>query len=139
MNKIADRPVGVFVHSADFGKARLTLSLYRSIMVASFKKWGRIMPNYRNESTERLFAAVAALRTPEECAAFFDDLCTIKEIRDMAQRLDTALLLDQGRSYQQIAEQVGISTATISRVNRCLSYGAGGYRAVIDRMKEENA
>ena len=97
------------------------------------------MPNYRNESTERLFAAILSLKSAQECAAFFDDLCTIKEIRDMAQRLDTAVLLDQGQSYQQIAGTVGISTATISRVNRCLSYGAGGYRAVIDRMKEGKA
>ena len=97
------------------------------------------MPNYRNESTDRLFAVIAQLKTAEECAAFFDDLCTIKEIRDMSQRLDTAVLLDEGCSYQKIADTVGISTATISRVNRCLSYGAGGYRAVIDRMKEKRA
>ena len=97
------------------------------------------MPNYRNESTDRLFAVIAALKTAEECAAFSDDLCTIKEIRDMSQRLDTAILLDEGCSYQKIADTVGISTATISRVNRCLSYGAGGYRTVIDRMKEGKA
>ena len=97
------------------------------------------MPNYRNPSIDRLFTAILSLKSAQECAAFFDDLCTIKEIRDMAQRLDTAVLLDQGQSYQQIAGAVGISTATISRVNRCLSYGAGGYRAVIDRMKEGNA
>lgn len=93
------------------------------------------MSNYRNESTERLFAAIAGLRTAEECAAFFDDLCTIKEICDMAQRLDTAILLDRGLSYVEIAKQVGVSTATISRVNRCLAYGEGGYRRVIDRTK----
>ena len=61
----------------------------------------------------------------------------ILQLKDMAQRLDAAILLDEGAGYQQISEQVGISTATISRVSRCLNYGAGGYRMVIDRMKEE--
>ena len=94
------------------------------------------MPNFSNESTERLFRAIAVLRDPEEIRAFFEDICTIKEIKDMAQRLDTAILLDQGMSYQKIAEKVGVSTTTITRVNRSLTYGSNGYRAALDRMAE---
>ena len=95
------------------------------------------MSNYANESTKRLFEAIADIRSPDECAAFFEDLCTIREIMDMAQRLDTALLLDKGYSYQKIAAEVGVSTATISRVSRALIYGANGYRTAIDRINEK--
>ena len=87
------------------------------------------------ESVDRLFSAVLALKDKKECSAFFEDLCTITEIRDMAQRLDTALMLDKGLNYQSISGIVGVSTATISRVSRCLNYGSGGYRTVIDRIK----
>ena len=95
------------------------------------------MQSIYNESTQRLLRAIAALRTEEECRAFFEDLCTIKELQDMTQRFDTAILLRQGLSYQKIAEQAGISTATITRVNRSLSYGSGGYQVAFDRLKEE--
>ena len=90
----------------------------------------------RSQSADRLFEAILSLRDKEECYNFFEDICTINELRDMCQRLETALLIDEGISYQKISEQIGVSTATISRVSRCLNYGAGGYRAVIDRMKE---
>lgn len=96
------------------------------------------MMSFHDESTERLFNVIAAISSPEECSAFFEDICTIKEIKDMAQRLDTAILLDEGGSYQKIAEEVGVSTATISRVNRCLNYGAGGYRMAINKMNGDN-
>ena len=86
------------------------------------------------DSLDRLFSAVLALKSKEECAAFFDDLCTITEMKDMAQRLDTAFMLDKGLNYQSISGIVGTSTATISRVSRCLNYGSGGYRTVIDRL-----
>ena len=95
------------------------------------------MAPFNTPSIDRLFAAILALRDREECAKFFEDICTIKEVQDMAQRLDAAILLDQGEGYQAISEQVGISTATISRVSRCLNYGSGGYRMAIDRLKEE--
>ena len=91
-----------------------------------------------SESADRLFRARLSLNSVEECYDFFEDICTITEIKDMCQRLDTAFLIDEGISYQKISEQIGVSTATISRVSRCLNYGAGGYRAVIDRMKEES-
>lgn len=91
----------------------------------------------RSPSADRLFEAILSLKDIDECYSFFEDLCTITELRDMCQRLDTAFLIDEGESYQKISEQIGVSTATISRVSRCLNYGAGGYRSVIDRMKEE--
>lgn len=95
------------------------------------------MRNVQNESTDRLFRAIVGLTTMEECYDFFEDLCTIKEIQDMSQRFDTAILLKKGLSYQKIAEQVGISTATISRVNRSLAYGAGGYESAMERLAGE--
>ncbi len=93
----------------------------------------------RSQSADRLFEAILSLKDTEECYNFFEDICTINELRDMCQRLETAMLIDEGISYQKISEQIGVSTATISRVSRCLNYGAGGYRAVIDRMKEEQS
>lgn len=95
------------------------------------------MNGINRDLTDRLFDAVLALKNKEECSAFFEDLCTITEIRDMAQRLDTAIMLDKGFNYQSISGAVGVSTATISRVNRCLNYGSGGYRTVIDRLKKK--
>ena len=92
--------------------------------------------NIRSESVDRLFQAILHLHNEEECYAFFEDLCTIKEIQDMAQRLDTAVLLLKGHSYQKITEQVNISTATIGRVNKCINYGSGGYKLAIERLEE---
>lgn len=94
------------------------------------------MQDIHNKSTDRLFKVIAGLKSVDECYALFEDLCTIKEIQDMAQRFDTAVLLDEGQRYSEIAGKVGVSTATISRVNRCLEYGAGGYRSAIDKLKK---
>ncbi len=91
----------------------------------------------RNASTDRLFQTILNLQTIDECYAYFEDLCTIKELNDMAQRLDAAILLADGLSYQKIMEQVAISTATIGRVSRCLNYGTGGYKAAIEKLKED--
>ena len=91
----------------------------------------------RTASLDRLFQTVLNLQTLDECYAYFEDLCTIKELSDMSQRLDAAVLLADGLSYQKIIEQVAISTATIGRVSRCLNYGTGGYRTAIERLKEE--
>ncbi len=96
------------------------------------------MAEFHNKSTERLFKAIMSLKDAEECKALFEDLCTIKEIQDMAQRLDTAVLLNNGMSYQKIAQETGMSTATISRVNKCLLYGSNGYKTVIKRMAEND-
>ena len=93
------------------------------------------MKKFRNESVDRLFQTFLNLETIEECYDYFEDICTIKEIEDMSQRLDTAILLSEGLSYQKISEQVNVSTATIGRVSRCLNYGNGGYRQAIDKLK----
>lgn len=95
------------------------------------------MQHMESASMERLFKSISQLENPEECRKFFEDLCTIKELLDLAQRLDVAVLLSKGVNYQTISQQVGVSTATISRVSRCLNYGSGGYRAVLDKLEEE--
>lgn len=87
-------------------------------------------------SVERLFRVIQSLETPEECRLFFEDICTIREIQDMAQRLDVAILLREGKNYQDISAQTAVSSATISRVNRCLLYGSGGYRTALDKWQE---
>ena len=84
---------------------------------------------------DRLLDTLTALHTKEEYAALLEDLCTIKELQDMAQRLQVAFLLSDGMSYQKIVEKTGVSSATITRVNRCLSYGSGGYRQAIAASK----
>ena len=91
--------------------------------------------NFRSESIDRLFDTILNLKDIDECYAYFSDLCTIKELQDMAQRLDAAILLNEGVNYQQIVQTVGISTATIGRVSKCLNYGTGGYRAAIEKLK----
>ena len=92
------------------------------------------MPHLHSDSVDRLFQTILNLGSIEECYAYFEDLCTIKEVKDMAQRLDTAILLSQGYSYQKIMEHIEISTATIGRVSRALNYGSGGYRAAIEKL-----
>ncbi len=89
----------------------------------------------QNSSIDRLFDVIMNLRSTEECYDFFTDVCTVKELQDMAQRLDTAFLLDEGVSYQNITSQIGVSAATIGRVSRCLNYGSGGYKNAIDSYK----
>jgi TrpR-related protein YerC/YecD len=89
---------------------------------------------FRSESIDRLFQTILNLQNVDECYAYFEDLCTVKELQDMAQRLDTAIALSEGTSYQTITRQVGISTATIGRVSRALNYGTGGYRTAIERL-----
>ncbi len=81
-----------------------------------------------------LIAALLSLETAEECRCFLEDVCTVKEILDMAQRLRAARMLASGCNYADIGQKTGMSTATISRVNKCLEYGSGGYRTVIDRL-----
>ena len=95
--------------------------------------------NIHSKSVDRLFQSFLNLHTVEECYAYFEDLCTIKEIQDMSQRLDIAILLAQGKSYQQIASQVDASTATIGRVSKCLNYGSGGYRCAIEKLHVEES
>lgn len=94
------------------------------------------MHHIESESLDRLFAVISQIENPEECRRFFEDICTVKELLDMAQRLDVAVLLRQGVNYQTISQQVGASTATISRVSKCLNYGSGGYDTALNKLEE---
>jgi TrpR-related protein YerC/YecD len=85
---------------------------------------------------EELYDAILLLRNRDECYAFFEDICTIAELQALSQRLWVARLLRRGITYQEISRLTGASTATISRVNRCVVYGAGGYGMILDRMEE---
>ena len=87
----------------------------------------------KTEAVDFLFDAILSLQNREECYTFFEDVCTIKEMKDMAQRLEVAALLHAGQSYQQICAKTGASTATIGRVNKCLNYGTGGYRRALEK------
>ncbi len=89
--------------------------------------------------TKALFEAILSLEGIDECARFFEDVCTIKEIQDISQRFTVARMLDEGEKYQKIEAATGASTATISRVNKCLAYGSGGYRAVLKKYKQNKA
>lgn len=89
----------------------------------------------RDELTDRLFEAILTLESVDECYRFFEDLATISEIKALAQRLEVAKMLDAGMTYEDIVAATGASTATISRVKKCLHYGADGYRVVLERVK----
>ena len=91
----------------------------------------------RSEAMDQLFQSFLKLETIDECYAYFEDLCTIKELNDMAQRLEVAILLDQGMSYQKISDQVDVSTATIGRVSKCLNYGPGGYKTTLKKLEDK--
>lgn len=85
---------------------------------------------------DELFEAVLSLKTQEECYRFFDDLCTVSELRAMEQRYQVARMLEEGVVYSEIAAKTGASTATISRVNRSLNYGSDGYKLALERRKK---
>lgn len=91
-------------------------------------------PKIKTEAVDGLFDAVLQLKTREECYTFFEDLCTINEILSLSQRLDVAKMLRDKKTYMEIAEKTGASTATISRVNRSLAYGNDGYEMVFNRL-----
>lgn len=90
----------------------------------------------KDQMTDNLFEAILKLETVEECYAFFEDICTINEIKSLAQRLEVAKLLEQKVTYTEIQNITGASTATISRVNRCLAYGSDGYKLILERIKK---
>ena len=96
------------------------------------------MPKAGNkEPSIALYESIRELKDLEECRAFFDDLCTVGELRAMEQRFDVAVLLDQGLVYTEILERTGASSATISRVNRIFSFGTGAFRRMIQRRKDK--
>jgi TrpR-related protein YerC/YecD len=91
----------------------------------------------RDHLTDQLFKAILSLKDEGQCSNFFEDICTISELKSMAQRLEVARMLDAGSIYEEIVEKTGASTATISRVKRCLVYGADGYNSVMPILKKE--
>ena len=91
----------------------------------------------KSEPVDHLFEAILTLKSKEECYSFFEDLCTVNELLSLSQRFEVAAMLKEHKTYLEIAEKTGASTATISRVNRSLTYGNGGYEMVFSRMKEE--
>ncbi len=95
------------------------------------------MDKNRTPAKDMLFSAILKLSSIEECYNFFEDLCTIKEVQDMAQRLEVAKMLNENISYIKISEKTGASTATISRVNKCLVYGSDGYKLALEKMEEK--
>ena len=90
-----------------------------------------------HDDTTHLLDAILSMKNREELQRLFDDLCTIQEINSLAQRFEVALHLDRGLTYAQIAQATHASTATISRINKCLAYGADGYQLILKKMKEE--
>ncbi len=97
------------------------------------------MEKLHTDQVDELFEAILSLKNTEECYRFFEDVCTVKEIMDIAQRLKTAKMLSEGANYQEINKETGCSTATISRVRRCLEYGTGGYRTVLARVAQKES
>ncbi|MDA3130395.1 YerC/YecD family TrpR-related protein [Aliibacillus thermotolerans] len=93
----------------------------------------------RGRETDQLFQAILSLETIEECYQFFDDLCTVNEIQSLSQRLEVARMLEEGYTYQKIEMETGASTATISRVKRCLNYGNDSYQMALARIKNKKA
>jgi TrpR-related protein YerC/YecD len=105
------------------------------------KSWGEkeiaMSKKIHTEAVDHLFEAILCLKDKEECYTFFEDVCTINELLSLSQRFEVARMLRQKKTYLEISEKTGASTATISRVNRSLTYGNDGYEMVFNRMKEE--
>ena len=89
------------------------------------------MEKFSFDAFDNLFSAILKLDSVDECKKFFEDVCTIKELQDISQRLEVAKLLRDGKNYQEVSKITGASTATICRVSKCLNYGAGGYNIVL--------
>ena len=96
------------------------------------------MANLKNPETDLLFEGILKLETVEECYRFFEDICTIKELQVLTQRLQVAKQLYEGRNYNEVYQDTGVSSATICRVNKCLTYGDGGYRLVLERLEGDD-
>ncbi|MBN6206451.1 hypothetical protein JYK21_08300 [Ralstonia pickettii] len=92
----------------------------------------------RGKQLDQLFDAILSLNSRDECYQFFDDLATMSEVQSLAQRLQVAKMLIDGSTYNAIETETNASTATISRVRRCINYGSDGYKLVVDRLNEEN-
>lgn len=97
----------------------------------------RMNKKIKTEAVDHLFQAVLALQSVDECYAFFEDVCTVNELLSLSQRYEVAKMLREKKTYLEIAEQTGASTATISRVNRSLNYGNDGYDMIFERLDKE--
>jgi TrpR-related protein YerC/YecD len=95
------------------------------------------MSKFYTKEVDELFRAILSLESIDECRLFFEDVCTIKEVLDISQRLKAARMLRGGSNYAEVCAATGMSTATISRVSKCLEYGNGGYRLVLDRQENK--
>ncbi len=95
------------------------------------------MNKIKSEGLDRLFKGILSLENVEECYAFFEDVCTVSELLALKQRFEVATLLRSGMLYNEIVAKTGASTATISRVNKCLEYGNDGYKTILDRLDDE--
>ena len=95
------------------------------------------MKKLHTKEVDTLFEAILSLENVEECYSFFEDVCTIREILDIAQRLKAAKMLKDGENYSVISKETGMSTATISRVSKCLEYGDGGYELALERLEKK--
>jgi len=96
-----------------------------------------VNPKLKDDLNDQLCRAVLELENVEECYQFFEDICTVSEIKALSQRLEVARMLQAGHTYDDIVERTGASTATISRVKRCLNYGADGYKIILERLTAE--
>ncbi|MBQ7897414.1 MAG: TrpR YerC/YecD [Clostridia bacterium] len=94
------------------------------------------MDKLHTPEVDRLFEAILTLETMEDCYNFFEDACTVKEIIDISQRFKAAEMLKNGENYVVVSKTTGMSTATISRVNKCLEYGSGGYKKVLETLEK---
>lgn len=94
-----------------------------------------VNPKLKNDETDYLFRAVLKLRNIDECYMFFEDVCTVTELKALAQRFTVARMLKEGKTYGEIVKATGASSATVSRVNRFIKYGADGYNIVLERLK----
>ena len=90
------------------------------------------------QDTKQFYRSILTLKTEEECATFFEDICTFQEVEALVQRLEVAIQLSEGKSYIDVNKSTGASTATISRVNKALTYGNGGYKTVIERLQNDD-
>lgn len=91
----------------------------------------------KDDITDRLFEAIMQLKTQKEYYKFFEDICTVNELKSFAQRFEVATMLKNGSTYEEVVDKTGMSTATIARIKRCLNYGPGGYRLVLNRMEAQ--
>ena len=107
-------------------------------MVAYSDRMESKMEKLHTKEVDALFEAILSLDTVDECYKFFEDACTVKEILDIAQRLKAAKMLRNGKNYMEVCAETGMSSATISRVSRCLEYGSGGYDLAIKRLTEKD-